>query len=38
MNWQTLTMKFKLGESWVILQGETGLSRSLVSLRSMVKV
>ena len=32
VNWQTLTMKFKLGGSWVILQGEPGLSKSVVSL------
>ena len=38
VNWQNLTMKFKLGESWVTLQGELGLSRSLVSLKSMMKV
>lgn len=31
-------MKFKLDGSWVTLQGEPGLSRSLISLRSMMKV
>ena len=31
-------MKFKLGGEWVTLQGESGLCRSLISLRSMRKV
>ena len=30
-------MKFKLGGSWVTLQREPGLRRSLISLRSMMK-
>ena len=38
VNWKSLTMKFKLGGAWVILQGEPGLIRSLISLRSMMKI
>lgn len=38
VNWQSLTMKFKLGDSYVTLQGEPGLCKSLVSLKSMLKV
>ena len=37
VNWQTLTMKFKVGESTVTLQGDSSLSRTLVSLKSMLK-
>ena len=38
VNWQTLTMKFKLRGEWVTLQGEPRLCRSLISLRSIRKV
>lgn len=38
VNWQTRTMKFRVGEIQATLQGEPGLSKSLVSLKSMMKV
>ena len=37
VNWKQLTMKFKLGDSQVVLQGEAGLNKSKVSLKTMMK-
>ena len=37
VNWKRLTMKFRMGNSVVVLQGESGLNKSKVSLKTMVK-
>ena len=37
MNWKLLTMRFKVGEVTVILQGDPSLSASLISLKAMWK-
>lgn len=37
INWKTLEMKIHMGNNTVILKGEEELSKSLVSLKSMIK-
>ena len=37
VNWKLLTMRFKVGELTVILQGDPSLSASLISLKAMWK-
>lgn len=37
INWKTLVMKIPMGKNTVILKGEDGLTRSSVSLKSMMR-
>jgi len=37
VDWKTLTMKFQVGDMVVTLQGDPSLSKTLVSLKAMVK-
>lgn len=37
VNWQTLTMKFKVWDTVVTSQGDSSLSKTLVSLKSILK-
>ena len=37
VNWQLLTMEFKEGQRVVVLQGDPGLCKTLVSLKTMAK-
>ena len=37
VNWKRLTMTFRMGNSLVVFQGETGLNKSGISLKTMVK-
>ena len=37
MNWKTLTMRFTLARVAMILQGDSSLCSSLVSLKEMLK-
>ena len=37
VNWKTLTMKFKMGEMPMTLQGDPCLCNSLISLKAMFK-
>lgn len=38
VNWKLLTMKFQVGSRAVMLQGDSSLCKTLVSLKIMVKV
>ena len=37
VNWKQLTMKFRLGNSHIVLQGDLGLNKTRVSLKSMMR-
>lgn len=37
VNWKLLTMKFRMGETWMTLRGDQRLNKSAVSLRAMMK-
>lgn len=37
VNWKLLTMKFKVNETTITLQGDLSLCKSLVSLKTMLK-
>lgn len=37
VNWKTLTVKFKIGEMQVVLQGDLEFSKSAVTLKVMMK-
>ena len=37
VNWKSLTMRFTVGEVAVILQGDSSMCSSLISLKAMIK-
>lgn len=36
VNWQTMIMKFEVGGSWILLQGDPSLCKSQISLKAMI--
>ena len=37
VNWKQLTMKFRMGNAHIVLQGDLGLNNKRISLKAMVK-